>query len=299
MVRVSVATPPPESPASPAPHRLPIGDPAAGVSTLRLDHGTLQASDSTTIQSRGRLAGTGTLVAGGPVANAGEIDLGSGGLQILGGPITNTGLIYGHGRIESALSNSAGGEVRADAGKRVLWGGVNNTNSGRFRLLGGTIEFEGSLTNTNAGVISGSGSLLVAAGTTNDGLMNFSATTHVGGDVTNLETGRIIVSGTGGTTFHDDVINDGEIAILEGSNATFFGSFSGAQGTTGGGTAFFSGDLDPGNSPAAIDFGGDVVFGPTSVPHIEIAGLPPVSGWNSLTAVMVPPKRLSRHALSS
>ena len=83
--------------------------------------------------------------------------------------------------------------MRADAGKRVLWGGAENTNSGRFNLLGGTIEFEGRLTNATAGRVSGSGSLLVAGGVTNDGLMGFSATTHVAGDVNNRATGLNIV----------------------------------------------------------------------------------------------------------
>jgi hypothetical protein len=63
----------------------------------------------------------------------------------------------------------------------------------------------------------------------------------------------------------------------------FFGSVSGAGTFTGGGTTEFEGDLKPGNSPANVTFGGNVVVGPTAGTVIELAGTTKGAQYDSLT----------------
>ena len=60
--------------------------------------------------------------------------------------------------------------------------------------------------------------------------------------------------------------------MSKGSTAVYFGSVTGGDNFTGSGTNFFEGSLSPGNSPAGISFGGDVVLGTGSVTLIELAG---------------------------
>jgi hypothetical protein len=103
--------------------------------------------------------------------------------------------------------------------------------------------------------------------------MNFSGLANVVGDVTNNAGAKIISSGGGPTTFHDDVVNNGEIRTAPGSFTVFFGSTNGSGSYTGTGTVDFEGDLKPGNSPAAVSFAGDVVFGPDATLEMEIGGI--------------------------
>ena len=86
---------------------------------------------------------------------------------------------------------------------------------------------------------------------------------NTGGDALLLSTGG------GTTTFLGNVTNSsgGEIRVSEGSFVVFLGSFNG--GTTGDGTAIVEGVLSPGNSPAAVSFGGDLVFRPQATAVFE------------------------------
>jgi hypothetical protein len=102
--------------------------------------------------------------------------------------------------------------------------------------------------------------------------MAFSATTNVGGDVTNNLAGKITSAG-GTTTFWDDVLNQGEIRTSSESFSVFYGSLSGSGTFTGPGTVLIEGDLKPGNSPTISSFGGNLTFGQTSTLEIELAGL--------------------------
>jgi hypothetical protein len=90
--------------------------------------------------------------------------------------------------------------------------------------------------------------------------------------VTNAVGGKIISGGGGATIFFDDVANNGEIRTSANGFTVFFGSASGAGTFTGTGTVNFEGDLTPGNSAAAVQFGGDVVLGPDATLQIEIGG---------------------------
>src|SRR5205823_5290800 len=94
--------------------------------------------------------------------------------------------------------------------------------------------------------------------------------------------GHIAISGASQVTFLDDVVNNGAISISSGNTAVFFGSFSGANGTTGAGSVLLEGDLRPGNSPAAISFGGDVSFGSGAALDIELGGLSAGSQYDTV-----------------
>ena len=144
-----------------------------------------------------------------------------------------------------------------------------------MNLLGGLLDFDQTLTNQAGGLISGNGSLNARNGVTNQGTMNFAGTANIVGNVVNSVGGKIISGGGGATVFFDDVTNNGEIRTSTNGFTVFFGSVSGAGSFTGTGTVNFEGDLLPGNSPAAISFGGDVVLGVGSTLTMEIGGTSP------------------------
>ena len=88
-------------------------------------------------------------------------------------------------------------------------------------------------------------------------------------------------------TFWDDVTNASRLfKVSTGSSATFFGTFGGL-GITGGGQVIFEADVTPGFSPAAVTFGGNIVFDPASTLHIDIGGTTPGNGPNNHDQVNV------------
>src|SRR3954463_15721246 len=114
--------------------------------------------------------------------------------------------------------------------------------------------------------------------------MSFSAgITDIFGDVNNGASGKIVAAGASTVTFYDDVVNNGDIRTVLGSRTVFFGSVTGAGTFTGGGTVELEGDLKPGNSPANVTFGGNVVIGPTAGTTIELAGTTKGTQYDSLT----------------
>jgi T5SS/PEP-CTERM-associated repeat protein len=189
--------------------------------------------------------------------------------------LTNNGLITSDGQIGGTITNAIGGELRGEAGKTLTLTGTGNTNDGRLKLSGGEINFTNDLTNNVAGTITGNGSLAAAGGLTNVGTMNFAGTANIDGPITNAAGGKITSAGGGATIFYDDVINDGEIRTSNNGFTIFFGEVSGAGTFTGNGTVNFEGNLSPGNSPAAVSFGGDVAFGADARLRIELGGTAP------------------------
>jgi len=259
---------------------LTIGAQTSGVATLQLlNTGTLTITGQTTITARGKLTGSGTLAATGGLGNAGEINLGTGGLQLVGGTLINTGLIRGEGTIANDLANTTG-EVRGEAGRRIAFTGANNITSGEINLLGGTVEFTQDLTNTAGGFIGGRGTLIANGGLTNAGAVAFTGTSDVFGDVTN--TGTIVVSGGATTTFFDDVATNGTVQVSSTSTAVFLGDFTGTGGTQGTGTVLLEGDLRPGNSPAAVTFETDVAFGENATFEVELVNGTPGTGYDQV-----------------
>ena len=126
-------------------------------------------TNTTTVNSGALLVfDSGATFNSGSLVNNGEIDLN--GLTAIagGGAVNNSGLIRGEGQFTSSVTNSFGGEICADSGKRIKLTGVNGANGGKINLQGGTAEFSQALTNNGNGLIAGRGTL-ITGGT---GLLN-------------------------------------------------------------------------------------------------------------------------------
>ena len=261
--------------------QLTVGGDATGnngIVTLSLNGGTLNVSGNgdafTNITSRGVLTGDGVL--SGAVVNLGTVNAVN--LTINGG-LANQGMVTGNGRLNTDLSNLAGGTVRVDSGQRLLLNGVSHSNSGSFDIHGGEIQVTGVLTN-NAGarILVNGGRLAVNSGLANDGqlLVTFGESA-VFGPIVNRSGGKIILSDNSNSTFYDalDVNGGGELRVSAGSTAVFFGSVQQRTGAlfTGGGTKFYEGGLSVGASPGLGTDGGDVAFGSGNSYLAEIGGL--------------------------
>ena len=96
-------------------------------------------------------------------------------------------------------------------------------------------------------------------------------TTVVVGTFAN-QNGRVLASGNAGIEFFDAVTNNGLFDVRPGSTATFLDRVNGAGSFAGGGEYVFLGTFAPGNSPATVNFTGDLTFGPDSVLEVEIFG---------------------------
>ena len=197
-----------------------------------IDHrfGALDFTGTLTNNAAGRLFISGLASPAGAITNAGRITL-QGGLGLLGGAgaITNTGVITGDGTVAKPVTNSAGGQLRAEAGKTLLFTGAVAANAGT----------------------------LIAAGLTNNGQMELTGDAGIYGDVTNAAGARIVTTGGATTTFYDDVIHNGtEIRTSAGCATVFLGAVSGAGSYTGTGTVYFEGDLRPGAQYDHLNVGG-------------------------------------------
>jgi hypothetical protein len=241
---------------------LTVGTAGPFGSTFTLSTGrNLNVTNTTTINPGSLLAlESGSGFTTGTLANNGELALEGSAATAGGTTVNNAGLIHGEGRITAAVNNNSTGEIRAESGKRLLFSGSNGANAGQINLLGGTAEFNQPLSNASTGTIMGHGTLAVhGTGLTNQGNIAFTTgQTDVFGKVSNQSGAKIVISGGGSTTFYDDVTAaGGTIQVSPGCTAVFFGSYNG--GTTGTGTVYNEGDLRPGNSPAAVSFGGQLL----------------------------------------
>src|SRR4051812_22216517 len=223
--------------------------------------------------------------------NGGTLQL-NGSLANVTGPVTNNGgFIRGTGRFVAGLNNAAAGTVRLETGDHIIIDTVAPTNVGTIELAGGTIEYSKALSNqaggiiTGRGVFRGSSSAPGGTGLNNQGVLSFSAgITDIFGDVNNTGSGKIIAAGGSTVTFYDDVVHNGsEIRTNSGSRTVFFGAVTGAGPFTGTGDVELNGDLKPGNSPAAVTFGGNVQIGSTAGLNIELGGPTKGAQYDSLT----------------
>lgn len=191
------------------------------------------------------------------------------------GELVNQGLLTGSGTISKNLTNASTGQIRVSSGQALYFQGTVAPNEGEIQLQGGTVQVSGSLTNSSTGFITGRGALYTA-GLTNDGQMAFSGgTTDIHGDVDLTAGSRVATGGAGSTTtFFDDVVHNGaEIYTGAGASTVFFGAQTGSGSFTGPGTVTYTGDLQPGNSPAIITYGGDVYLSGPSTLTMELGGL--------------------------
>lgn len=262
-------------------------------SNLTVDGGRLQSSGALNVN-----AGTilmvnngGEASSTGVVTNNGTILMNGPTSVMSGNTIDNRGSIRGSGVINNTLSNNTTGQVRVAASDWLTFNGSGHGNQGSVQLLGGVLEFSTYLNTGTQGFISGHGTLIGSSasqgglGHVNTGTFAFSGgNTNIYGDVQNNTTGRILTTGSSVTTFHDDVLHNGvELRTSSGSSTVFLGSVSGAGPFTGAGLVQFEGDLRPGNSPANVQFAGDVEFSVTARLVTEIGGLAAGSEHDRLT----------------
>ena len=261
---------------------LTIGAQTAGTATLDLNSGTLNVTGQTTIEQRGTLMGTGNINLLGPISNAGEIELDTGGLQIAGGTLTNTGLVRGGSTIDNALVNSAGGEIRVGPGQRLHMTNTEaHSNAGHIEVIGNVtqaaeIEFDGKLLNAEktGDIIARNATLRFDGGLINQGSVGVSfGTSDIHGDINNKLGATITVQGNSNVTFWDDLTNKGTVHVTSGSTVAHFGTLAGEGSFTGGGTNFVEGGLSPGSSPGTMSFDGELVLGSGATTLMELAGL--------------------------
>jgi len=199
------------------------------------------------------------------------IDLGS---SIVAPTLTNLGRIVGSGTVDADLDNQPGGTIRLLEGDSQRYIGALNNNAGVISLLGGAVEFVNPVTNAAlTGGITGRGTVIFGGtGLTNNGFLAFSGgNADVLGDVDNA-TGQVSTVGGSTSSFYGDFVNNGTVLTATGSTTVFLGTQTGGGSFTGGGTVEYFGAIIPGNSPALVSYGGNVLFGPASTLKIELGG---------------------------
>ncbi len=195
----------------------------------------------------------------------------------------NEGLLHGSAILTSSLANQASGELRTTSSDWVRFEGLDNTNAGEINNFGGQVDFSRDMTNQSGGFVGGRGQFVADGGWTNAGVMFFTGTTDLLGDVVNDSGGQIVTSGFATTTFYDDLVHNGaEIRTSAGSSTVIAGSATGTGAYTGTGTVFFEGDLRPGSSPGQVSFGGNVVLGTTARLESELLGTTAGPGHDQL-----------------
>lgn len=179
------------------------------------------------------------------------------------------------------LESSSASDAMLNAGTILL----NSSSVGQTDTA--ELTSQAGLLNNSTGLISARNALISAAVTTNNGGIAFTGgTSDFLGKVSNTATGQISITNGATVVFHDDVKQNGSFVIRKlgtvTATAVFLGSFSGANGFTGGGTAFIEGDLAPGNSPSSVMYDGSVAMGATARTVIEIGGLTPGTQFDQI-----------------
>ncbi|BBO33958.1 hypothetical protein [Lacipirellula parvula] len=207
------------------------------------------------------------------------------GSSIVSPTLTNAGQIVGSGSVAADLTNQPTGTIRLLESDSQLYTGAVNTNSGNISLLGGVIQFTNPVTNSAVtGGMSGRGTMIFGGtGLTNDGFLAFSGgNSDILGDVTNNAGGAVSTVGRSVSSFYGDFVNQGTVLTATGATTVFLATQTGGGSFTGGGTVEYFGPIVPGNSPAMISYGGNVVFGPAATLKIELGGTTRGSKYDAL-----------------
>ncbi len=212
------------------------------------------ADNSADISSNALLHLTsGASFTGSLINNAGEIHLDGSTARLGGLTLSNSGLLKGNGRVESAVTNLAAGEIRVDANERLVFTSSLLVNQGQVNVIGGTIDLRQGMTNQGAVNLTG-------------------GSAEVFGDLAVQNSGRVSIGGSTTATLFGDVVQNGIFNVGPGSKAVFFGDVSGSGTFPLAGSIEFLGSVSPGNSPGLMSFGGNVSLDNASRLDIEIAG---------------------------
>jgi hypothetical protein len=206
---------------------------------------------------------------GAGLSNFGEIQLSDRNATLGGAParvLNNNGRLLGTGRVSLSLSNNLSlpgnpasfGQIRADAGDRLVFTGSGNSNGGLIQALGtalapAEIEFTTDLSNKSQFAARNASLRFGGSGVANIGTIALSAgTSDITGVVTNNAGGLIAVSGNSTATFYSPLTNNAgaELRVSDGSTAVFFGPVTSTGSITGGGSKFFEGGA---SAAAAIE----------------------------------------------
>jgi T5SS/PEP-CTERM-associated repeat protein len=268
----------------------------AGTGTLRVSTGGILAAD--TIEVAKGPDSTGTVVIEGGSVNVGSLLIGRHGrLELSGGTLslpsaalqaalpsirwtggtlhpTGSDLTIGTGGIlgdSLALNARMGlqvdGALNVSAGASILGGGTvsaaGGTIDGTIGLIGGTLSYsQPAVNNGNLDA------LRMTLSFPGDGIKNNIGLTN-NGTLTLAD-----------TTVNGDVHSPAGSAIKVAGGVIFNGLVSGAANFPGAAIVTFNGGFSPGDSPAAVTFGGDVTFGFSNTLEIELGGTTPGSQFD-------------------
>lgn len=270
--------------------------------TLKLDDSTLDlvySPTGLTITPRGIVTGTGSvwghvrnqgqllttdLAVSGTLANAGRlggngdpdqrlkahaiVNEGAGMLQVAGGRTvalhSNIGT-FNHGLID----------VRSGSTLHVAEGEFHNRGGGQVYLRGGDLLVADRVLNDAR--IQMEGGVLRAGSLLNTGQVEISyGVTAIHGPVENAGGGRIIVTGTAGSTFYGDfdAMSGSELRVSSAASAVFFGTVRLHSGAllTGAGAKFFEGAVEHVDAAGSVQAAGSVTFGGDSSYTARIGG---------------------------
>lgn len=160
--------------------------------------------------------------------------------QIIGAdPLTLSAQLSGNGSVEVALAVMAGGSISVSSGQELVFTQpATNVAGTLINNIAGTLTFAGD-----------------GNGATDDGLVNRGTLNLI----------NAVING--------DVRSPTNSTINVAGNATFNGLFKGAASFSGTqNLVTFNGDYEPGDSPAAVSFGGSVAFGSGGTLTLELGG---------------------------
>ena len=221
-----------------------------------------------------------TLSVGTAFANSGTILLKGDAATLASAAVTNTGTIRGKGRANAAVANS--GVVRAEGGQLAVGGaGAANLAAGRIEIpQDATVFFTQGLA-ANAGTIAITGGTLDNNNLplVNNGTLTGRGTIRTGG-LTNAP-GRTVGVGGGNMEVFGPVDNDGPWTTQAGCTSTFYDFVHGTGNFPGVGTVVFLAGYSPGDSPAGVDFGGDLVLAGGTL-RMELGGRTPGGLYDTL-----------------
>jgi autotransporter family porin len=218
---------------------------------------TLNINTGSTLMLDGGQFSAGTLALnGGSVVSSGAVDL------------SRTGTLVGHGVVTGKVTGGSSNTITASGGTLTLgnassngayaFGGTLNVGAQQVVLLSADKAQLGVATNLNTG---GNLSTVNGANLGKGNLLTFNGNSTIQGNFTNNGS----VMGTAGTL-------------------TFVNDVNGAGGYAG--NIAFKAAFNPGNSPAAVGFGGgNVSFDSASVLNMEIFGTTPGVQYDQLVSI--------------
>ena len=148
------------------------------------------------------------------------------------------GKLYGQGIVQVDVINGAGANIDVVDNLLTFTGSISNQAGGDLTVVNGTLTVPGD-----------------GNGATDDGVVNLGTLNLVDG----------VING--------DVRSPGNSIVNVIGTATFNGLFKGGAGFSGTqNLVTFNGGYSPGDSPAAVSFGGSVAFGSGNTLTMELAG---------------------------